>query len=227
MWTVGESDSRFRNANAAHYHCANGPLPQFYQSSLAVTAYLTPSTNPAKFLAIRTFTKEPPMRIKSAEKTIPVFPNSFPYNELLLSGKLIAKTRSWVWKHRGPTLLYTSTSTCIPVAFDYGLDPKAFPRCVIVGVGNLVDVRELNEKERRTLFLQFNPHAGKQDAKVFAKYNYADSEYILPCDYGFFFENIHRFETSVPFKPPKGAVRIFNAPAKLVTKQLEIAGVSI
>ena len=24
-WTVGESDSRPRNANAMHYHCANGP----------------------------------------------------------------------------------------------------------------------------------------------------------------------------------------------------------
>lgn len=24
-WTVGESNSRFRNANAVHYHCANSP----------------------------------------------------------------------------------------------------------------------------------------------------------------------------------------------------------
>lgn len=26
MWTVGESNSCHRNANAVHYHCANGPL---------------------------------------------------------------------------------------------------------------------------------------------------------------------------------------------------------
>ena len=29
-WTVVESDSRFRNANAAHYHCANGPTQANY-----------------------------------------------------------------------------------------------------------------------------------------------------------------------------------------------------
>src|SRR3989344_5912337 len=89
-------------------------------------------------------------RAAEAFTTLPVLPNSFPYNELLLTGKLRVgehegvKTRGWpmcVWKYRGPVLLYTSTSTHKLAAEAHGLNTDDFPRRVIVGVGQLVDIR--------------------------------------------------------------------------------------
>src|SRR3989338_8661371 len=88
-------------------------------------------------------------------KTIPAFPNSFPYNELLLTGKLSAKTRTWRWSHTGLTLLYTSGSTAREVVEAHCLDPKDMPRGVLVGIGELLPVRECNSKEIRQIEKEF------------------------------------------------------------------------
>src|SRR5258708_2131734 len=96
-------------------------------------------------------TKREIERVRRHFKMLPVLPNSFPYNEMLFQGILKlgefgVKTRSWNWHHRGLVLLYTSTSTHKVPAQAYGLDPKKYPRCVIVGVGELVNVRDLTER---------------------------------------------------------------------------------
>ena len=100
--------------------------------------------------------------------TIPAFPNWFPYNELLLTGKLSAKTRTWRWSHTGLTLLYTSGSTAREVVEAHGLDPKDMPRGVLVGIGcdplfaNLVghvDAIEIGTAETATLY-DFEPLYG-------------------------------------------------------------------
>jgi len=157
--------------------------------------------------------------------TIPVFPNFFPYNELLFDEKLIAKSRNWEWKHRGPTLLYTSTRTEGCVARAYGFDPGSYPRKVIVGVGNLVDVRPFTGRELRRIFKQFNPDASREEITDYTKYGILwTNERITPGFYGYFFENLRRFEIPVPYNPPKGAVRTFRAPKVLVMRALREVG---
>lgn len=95
------------------------------------------------------------MKNRANGGTIPAFPNSFPYNELLFRGKLSAKTRTWRWNHTGLTLLYTSTSTARDVAEAHGLDPKSAPRSVLVGIGELVPVRELTSAEADQIEKEF------------------------------------------------------------------------
>ena len=149
-------------------------------------------------------------------KTIPAFPNSFPYNELLLSGKLSAKTRTWRWGHTGLTLLYTSTSTAYDVAHEHELDPKDALRGVLVGVGELVPVRRLTSKEHRQIIDEFYNHQ-------FA----ARLEYPRNDLYRYEFKNLKRFTNPVLFKPPQGAVRLFNVPVSIVAKALKEVDVSV
>ena len=55
-----------------------------------------------------------------APKTMPVFPNWFPYNDMMLDGHMKVgkwagvKTRSWEWNYRGLVLLYNSGRTAKP-----------------------------------------------------------------------------------------------------------------
>lgn len=163
---------------------------------------------------------------KKSEKieTLPGFPNAFPYNELLFDGKLMAKTRSWAWKHRGLVLLYTSTSTSRVTAKAYGLDSKKYPRCVIVGVGELTDVRKLTREEEDKLFCQFN-NATPEEADEFG--SFAGPSYVAPLEFGYFFKNLQRFKEPVPFKPPKGAVSVFRVPITVVKKALQEIGVRV
>lgn len=154
---------------------------------------------------------------------IPGFPNVFPWNNLLLDGKLNlqkkpksgVKTRSWNWKYRGPILLYTS----------HRLDGIAMERHhiewddsggMIVGIGNLVYVDELSVRERVKMFELFNRVSvsrKKIDQYLFRTRNWrAVEEYFLhrivyPLPFGFFFENLTSFASPVPFKWPMGAVR--------------------
>ncbi len=153
--------------------------------------------------------------------TVPAFPNMYPYNELLLDGRLSAKTRSWRWKHRGLTLLYTSSRAEHEVAFAYGLEVRGFAKGVIVGCGDLVDVRELTKGERIDLFRQFNNFRSRSEArrKIDGMGNF-----IWPLPIGFFFDGLTRFGTPVPFKPPQGAVRTFRVPLDLVEGQLRKSG---
>lgn len=144
---------------------------------------------------------------------LPAFPNSFPYNELLLQGKLSAKTRTWRWRHAGLTLLYTSTSTAHEVAKAHGIDPKDSPRGVLVGIGELVPVRELTDEEAQQIEEEFA--------------NGSPDVHIGAGPYRYEFGNLRRFRSPVPFKPPRGAVRTFNVPLSVVAKALKEIGVSI
>jgi len=146
-------------------------------------------------------------------KTIPAFPNSFPYNELLLRGKLSAKTRTWRWSHTGLTLLYTSTSTARDVAEAHDLNPKDAPRGVLVGVGELVPVRELTDAEADQIEREFDNDTGTVSIGAGA--------------WRYEFKNLKRFKRPVPFKPPQGAVRLFNVPVSVVAKALKEIGVSL
>lgn len=131
---------------------------------------------------------------------VPIFPNAFPYNDLLLSGKLLAKTRNWKWDYRGPVLLYTSSRNTTPVWQAYDMPPRNYPHKQIVGRGNLVDCRPLTNEEWWTITRQFNPTA--TDAEIERrKWNL-----IWPMQYGFFFEDLVRFEQPVAFNWPSGAI---------------------
>lgn len=147
------------------------------------------------------------------ERTIPAFPNSFPYNELLLTGRLSAKTRTWRWNHTGLTLLYTSTSTAREVAAAHGLSSRNAPRGILVGVGELFPVRELTNEERDQIEEEFDNGTGMV--------------IIGAGTYRYEFRNLKRFKKPVPFKPPRGAVRLFNVPVSVVAKELKKIGVSL
>lgn len=176
----------------------------------------TAPTKEDRALAARTF-----------EATIPAFSNAFPYNELLLDGKLIAKTRSWDWKHRGLTLLYTSTSTHSEVVRAHEMDPKLYPRKALVGVGNLVDVRPLTKREKRKLFSQFNnvPNRRAVSNRTLRKRGFWMSSDVHPLPIGFFFTDLKRFVEPVPFDWPVGPIRPIGVPISHVAAALKAVGV--
>lgn len=167
-------------------------------------------------------------RVIQSFATIPILPNVFPYNEMLFRGILklngcSVKTRSWSWEHRGLTLLYTSLSRYHKIPAEaYDLNPEDFPRGAIVGVGNLVDVRELTVKEKFRLLCQFN-NATPKEAEEFGQF--AGPAYVGPFDIGFFFKDLKRFENAIPFTPPKGAVSVFKTPVITVAKALNKVGI--
>lgn len=150
-----------------------------------------------------------------ATEVIPAFPNSFPYNELLLSNKLSAKTRTWRWKHRGLTLLYTSTSTDRPVADIHELNPKEAKRMVLVGVGELQPVRVLTQKERRQIQREFRNN--RRNTGI-----YLNPENIFRYE----FKNLKRFKTPIEFRPPKGQIMTFKVPVRVVAKALKEVGIN-
>ena len=150
------------------------------------------------------------------KKTIPAFPNVFPYNELLLTRALSAKTRTWRWNHTGLTLLYTSTGTDKDVAKAHFLDPKDAPRGVLVGVGELIPVRGLTKQEHRKIIDEF--YAQQFDARLIEPRNDL---------FRYKFQNLKRFKKPIPFKPPKGAMRTFKVPVSLVRKSLREIGIIV
>ncbi len=149
-------------------------------------------------------------------KTIPALPNHYPYNELLLRGKLSAKTRDWRWSHTGLTLLYTSTGTSDGVVAAHGLqkEAKKAPRMVLVGVGELQPVRKLTQKEGAQIYREFRN--GKQTTWGPGTGNYR-----------YEFKNLRRFKNPVPFRPPQGAVRLFHVPVALVARELRRVGTQL
>lgn len=162
--------------------------------------------------------------------TIPAFPNAFPYNELLLDGKLKigpfgVKTRSWEWKHRGLVLLYTSGRVHKPVADAYGLDPKKYPCKMIIGMADLVDVRELTERECDRLRSQFNNISLRQARAI--PFSGSLRDWIEPLPIGYFFCNLRRFKKPVPFKWPAGAVTTVRVPVALVARALRKASLRL
>lgn len=149
------------------------------------------------------------------EKTIPAFPNHYPYNELLLGGSLSAKTRTWRWSHSGLTLLYTSTGTCDAVVAAHGLEEKVktAPRMVPVGVGELQPVRKLTQKESRQIYREFRNGKKVSWGPGTGEYRYE-------------FRNLRRFKNPVSFRPPQGAVRTFRVPVSVVAKALKEVGIN-
>ena len=146
-------------------------------------------------------------------ETLPVLPNSFPYNELLLSGKLSAKTREWRWKHTGLTLLYTSQSTEQKVADVHDLDPRDFPRGVIVGIGELLPVRENTAEEMSRIENEFA--------------NGNDELFPQAGPYRYEFRNLKRFPKPISFSWPRGAIRMCNVPVSLVAPALKQLGIKL
>ena len=171
--------------------------------------------------------KERAARAFVQQVTIPAFPNWFPFNEMLLDGKLKlgeygVKSRKLPWSHRGLTLLYSSGRVSNPSAQAHGYDPKTSPRGVILGVGDLVDVRELTQAEIRKMCLQFNNTDARGMRRILAT---PGREYVVPFRLGYFFENLRRFETPVPFAWPSGAVRCTNIPVSKVAAALKAVGI--
>lgn len=148
--------------------------------------------------------------------TISALPNSFPYNELLLRGKLSAKTRTWKWKHTGLTLLYTSTSTANDVVEAYGFDSKLAKRGVLVGVGELLPVRRNTLKEICQIQGEFFNDPEKEEW-----------DFWVEIPYRYEFKNLRRFKAPILFKPPRGAIRTFRVPIKVVSKSLKEIGVVV
>lgn len=165
----------------------------------------------------------------AALKTIPAFPNAFPYNELLLDGKLIAKTRDWVWAHRGLTLLYTSTRVHGSIARIHEMNPKDYPKKALVGVGNLIDVRPLTKRESRKLYSQFNNLRNFRgvSGRVLARKGIFVHDYVSPLSIGFFFEegSLKRFKEPVPFDWPTGPVKPIGIPISKVAAALRAVGI--
>lgn len=160
-------------------------------------------------------------RAAQAFDTIPAFPNWFPYNELLIDGKLIAKTRTWSWKHRGLTLFYSSSRIERQVADAHGINPKDHPHKVIVGAGELIDVRRLTRREWYKLIRQFY-NATPRGTQVIRDH----AQYLDP-PYGFFFQNLQRFETPVPFNWPSGPVKPIGVQVSLVAEELSKIGIRL
>jgi len=149
--------------------------------------------------------------------TLPVFPNSAPYNELLLRGTLSAKTRDWRWGHVGPVLLYTSTSRVPIVLKAHGLDHRDIPAGCLVGIGNLCSVRETKRDEARRIEREFAN--GRRNVTALGC-----GERIRAGYYLYRFTDLTRFRAPIPFKPPRGAVRTFRAPLSLVKEAIAQSG---
>ena len=191
---------------------------------MASVANTVPATANQKRLVAEAFT------------TLPVLPNVFPYNELLISGKLNVgsygvKTRGWpmcVWKYRGPVLLYTSTKTHQIAADAHGLDSEVFPRQVIVGVGKLVEIRNLTRGEKKQMYLNFN-NWGEKEYRSFLRAERAGRwvDHISPFYAGLFFKNLKRFKKPIPFTWKKGAITLNHAPLSLVVKALKEVGYQV
>ena len=139
------------------------------------------------------------------EKTIPVLINRAPWNELLLRGKRHVKTLSFPWKHRGLIFLYTSKDREDPEGWwEYGLEGKhiggALPSRVvkgaIVGTAMVTDVIP-TDKAPNEWYVE-DPHLLGTDGQ----------DYLVRV------EDARRLAKPIPWKPPKGVIRIGKLPGR-------------
>ena len=138
------------------------------------------------------------------EDIIKCLPNRYPYNQLLLTGKISAKTRTWKWKHEGLTLLYTSKRKDNEIIEMHNL-PFKFESGVIVGYGYLQPVRLNTNKERAQIKKEFGN--GKHVSTGADSYRYE-------------FKNLKRFKKPIPFISPPGAVSVINVPFSVIQPYL-------
>lgn len=143
-----------------------------------------------------------------ATKTIPVFANRAPWNELVLRKKRQVKSLGFNWKYRGPILLYTSSNRVDDWGlFEYkvrGLKMADIPKGCIVGYATVVNV--LPEHEF--------------DSDAYQKFYDKDPVLVgsLGQSHVVIIENPKRFKTPIPFTPKKGTIRISNAPANYLKR---------
>jgi len=136
-----------------------------------------------------------------AETTVPVMANRAPWNEIVLQGKRKIKTLSFNLKHRGLMLLYTSSNRQDDFGWDaYGLQTKDLPKGAIVGYVNVINVMLTDDLIDD--FFHEDP----------ALYDTTGQPYVAIVS------EPKRFKKPIPFKPPKGAVRFFRAPAKFLNR---------
>lgn len=172
----------------------------------------------------------------------PVFPNWFPYNDMAFDGFLkvgeyaAVKTRNWNWDYRGPVLFYTSGRTATEVRKAYGYQDDRSRHQIIIGVGDLVEVRNLTSQEAMKMVLNFNNIPAHTLELMLAEKNYTshDSAFwvnnlglVAPLRKGLFFQNMKRFQKSMPFSWPAGPIRpIFINPRKVagLSEQLKLVG---
>ena|SRR5208337_3496842 len=115
--------------------------------------------------------KEMSTDMANTENTVPVMANQLPWNELVFQGQRTYKTLSFNWKHRGPILLYNSTTVDREGCDAYGVpveDAKKQPKMAIVGMAVVTDVVvgegcylvSLAEPRRFAEPIPFKPPAG-------------------------------------------------------------------
>lgn len=139
---------------------------------------------------------------------LPVFPNWYPYNDMLLDGRLdigerSVKTRSYNWDYRGPVLLYNSGRVAWHCVNAYGLprDPASRQHHFIIGAAYLTEVRELTSRELRQMQRNFNNLSPRE------RRDQPWRVMVNPLPYGYFFESPTRFKESVPFRWPSGPIK--------------------
>ncbi|HUZ92477.1 MAG TPA: hypothetical protein VNG29_00570 [Candidatus Paceibacterota bacterium] len=169
--------------------------------------------------------------------TLPVLPNVFPYNEMLFRNILVlengehglcgVKSRSWNYHYRGPILLYTSKSRMHFWPADrYDIELEKGMLGAIVGIGDLVDVREFTRAENVKMESMFNKIELSQDElRRFARVGCIGGKKrslvdITPYYLGFFFKNLRRFGSPIPFNFRRGSIRLDQAPISLVVDAL-------
>jgi len=159
---------------------------------------------------------------------VPVFPNWYPFNDMLIDGHLKigvfgVKTRSYDWKYRGPVLLYNSGRTTTSCREAYGYPKDASSRHMIVGAADLVVVRRLTRDELRMMRQRFN---NLTPAQMRA---HPDLVKVIPLPFGYFFTSAVRFTNPVPFAWKPGPVKpIFIAipPDSALETEFRITGLS-
>ncbi|MBI2082014.1 MAG: hypothetical protein HYT76_00445 [Deltaproteobacteria bacterium] len=180
-----------------------------------------------------------------AATTLPVISNAVPYHELMFDGRLgldnfaAVKTRDFDWAngYRGPVLLFTSDRTVHDsVVQAYRLDPQKIPKGALVGVGELVDVRELTFREQAILIDRFN-NLGLGRVKLWGLARNLRRQTVPeslrakigigPGKFGLFFRRVYRFPVPIPFVRPPGGGDRFVAPVSLVVEQLIAVGLRV
>lgn len=179
---------------------------------------------------------------------LPVFPNWFPYNNMVFDGHMKVgpyegvKTRSWNWDYRGPVLFYNSGRTAQSAVRAYGYHDAPAEHKVIIGVGELVDVRRLTNEEALQMVCNFNNLSESKVRGMVKKareeWDCSESEvllgfynlgnYVVPLPVGFFFKNLARFHEPVKFNWPAGPVKPINTkivPGSPLYAQLKQSGI--
>ena len=128
------------------------------------------------------------------------------------------KNKKLPWDYRGPVLLYPSGRTEQRAVEVYGYERGRDNHKVIIGVVDLVDVRELTTEEAKKMVCNFNNLSPRNLNSVLRRngltndpeapfFIYEYGYYVAPLRIGYFFRNLRRLPNPVPFNWPAGPVR--------------------